>query len=135
MAAKEQFFNFTVNAAKQRHATDSVPYDKANEAFAQEAQRNPQLVSRLQEAPDPGEFVYQQGKIALELAEVGGDLSKYREKIEAGVRQKLEKEAAERKARDEKIPVSLNAEPSRGAGVTGQQLAGPTPDTELFPER
>jgi hypothetical protein len=134
--ARAQFFTYTENAARTRHASDSVKYDDARLAFSETAQNNPLMQQQLRAAPDPGEFIYQQGKIALELKEVGGDLSKYRERIETQARQKWEKEAEERTRRNANIPVSLNSEPSKGAGVTGNPgWAGPTSDSDIFPER
>ncbi len=71
----------------------------------------------------------------MQLKEVGGDLNAYRTRIETEVRQQMETEAAARKTRDDNIPVSLNSEPSKGAGVQGHSWGGPTPDENLFPER
>lgn len=131
-AARSQFLQFTENSARSRH-TD---YDVAREAFAEEAQRNPMMVQKLRDAADPGEFIYQQGKTAIELRSVGGDLSAYRKHIETETIARLEKERTAREARNAGIPQSLNAEPSKGAGVQGSSAwAGPTPDKELFPER
>lgn len=134
--ARMQFFTYTENLAKTRHANDPLKYESARTAFSEAAQSNPAMQKQLREAPDPGEFIYQQGKIALELKEVGGDLSAYRTRIETEARQKWEKEAEERAKRNAGIPESLNSLPSKGAGVTGNPAwAGPTPDTNLFPER
>lgn len=134
--ARTQFFNYTENAARTRHASDTLTYDQAKAAFSEVAQKNPAMQNQFRESSDPAEFIYQQGKIALELKEVGGDLTAYRTKIETELRQKWEKEAAARETRNANIPQSLNSEPSKGAGVTGNPTwAGPTPDSTLFPER
>lgn len=134
--ARSQFFNYTESAARTRHATDEVKYDDARAAFAEAAQNNPLMQQQLRDAPDPGEFIYSNGKTALELKAVGGDLSAYRKRIETEVTERLTREAAARETRNANIPVSLNSEPSKGAGVVGQGgFAGPTPDSELFPER
>jgi hypothetical protein len=131
MKARETFFRYTEGAARSRH-TD---YDQVRVAFAEEAQKNPSIATQLREAPDPGEFIYRQGKTVLELREVGGDLGAYRQRIETEIRQKVEKEVAERLARTSNIPQSLNTEPSKGAGVTGSAWAGPTPLEEILPNR
>ncbi len=135
LAAKETFFRYTENATIEKYRSDPVTYEKARDAFIQVAQRDPLMTAKLREAPNPGEFIYQQGKIAMQLAEVGGDLAAYRTKIETEARQKWETEAAARDKRNAGIPVSLNQEPSKGAGVVGGTWAGPTPVEELFPER
>jgi len=129
--ARESFLRYTEQAARSRH-TD---YDEARTAFAAEAQKNPAIVSDFANAPDPGEFIYRQGKTALELQSVGGDLAAYRARIETEIRQKVEKEVAERLAKTSKIPQSLNTEPSKGAGVTGSTWSGPTPLEDILPTR
>ena len=104
--------------------------------FAEEAGRNPVLATQLREAPDPAEFIYRQGRTAMELRQVGGDLGAYRKRVEAEIRAKLEAEYAAKAARTASIPQSLNTEPSRGAGISGSgQWAGPTPIEDILPNR
>lgn len=129
--ARETFFKFTENAARSRHAD----YDQMRQVFAEEAERNPMLASQLRDAPDPAEFIYRQGQTAAQLREVGGDLSAYRKRVEAEIRQKLERELAERQALTASIPQSLNTEPSKGAGISGGSWAGPTPLEDILPTR
>jgi hypothetical protein len=129
--ARLTFFSYTEEAARSRHSD----YDQVREAFAEEAQKNPAIASQLAQAPDPGEFIYRQGKTVLELKEVGGDLAAYRKRIENEVRQRVEKELAERLAKTSNIPQSLNTEPSKGAGVVGAAWAGPTPLEDILPKR
>jgi len=129
--ARLTFFSFTEEAARSRHSD----YNQVREAFAEEAQKNPAIAAQLAQAPDPGEFIYRQGKTVLELKEVGGDLAAYRKRIETEVRQRVEKEVAERLAKTSNIPQSLNTEPSKGAGVVGATWAGPTPLEDILPKR
>jgi hypothetical protein len=127
--AREMFFLFTENAARDRH-TD---YDQMREIFTEEAQRNPGLAEQLRNAPDPAEFIYKQGRVASELREVGGDLAAYRKRVEANVRAQVEKEVAAKLARTSNIPQSLNTESSKGAGVVGSSWTGPTPLENILP--
>lgn len=129
--ARETFLRYTEGAARDRHAD----YDQARAAFIEEAQRNPVIASELRDAPDPGEFIYRQGKTAMEFKEVGGDLSAYRTRIETEIRQKVEKEVTERLSRNSHIPQSLNTEPSKGAGIVGATWTGPTPLEDILPTR
>lgn len=129
--ARVTFLRYTEEAARSRHSD----YDQVREAFVEEAQKNPAIVSQFSQSPDPGEFIYRQGKTVLELKEVGGDLAAYRKRIENEVRQRVEKEMAERLAKNSNIPQSLNTEPSKGAGVVGTTWAGPTPIEDILPKR
>lgn len=121
--ARELFFKHTERLARGRHDD----YDAVREVFAEEAQKNPILVTQLRESDDPAEFIYQHGRTALELREVGGDLAAYRKRVEQQVRAKLEKEYADKAHRTDSVPKSLNTEPSKGAGIQGQTWDGPTP--------
>jgi len=129
--ARETFFKFTENSARSRYSD----YEQQRAVFAEEAQRNPMLAAQLRDAPDPAEFIYQQGRMASELREVGGDLSAYRKRLEADIRQRVERELAEKSARVAAIPQSLNTEPSKGAGIAGGSWAGPTPLEDILPNR
>ena len=127
--ARELFLKYTEQSARSRYAD----YDQMRQVFAEEAQRNPVLATQLREAPDPAEFIYQQGRTSAELREVGGDLNSYRKRIEADVRQKIEREYAEKAALTASIPKSLNVESSKGAGVTGSAWSGPPPIDDILP--
>ena len=129
--ARELFLSYTEGEARGRY-TD---YDQMREVFSQEVQRNPVLISQLASAPNPAEFIYQQGRIARELQQVGGNLSAYRQRIEAEVRAKLEAEYAAKPQRTAAVPQSLNSEPSRGAGIQGAVWNGPTPLEDILPTR
>jgi len=129
--ARQLFLHYTEGAARGRYSD----YDQVREVFAEEAGRNPVLATQLREAPDPAEFIYRQGKTALELRQVGGDLGAYRQRVEAEIRAKLEAEYTAKAARTASIPQSLNTEPSRGAGITGSNWNGPTPLEDILPNR
>ena len=127
--ARELFLKYTEQSARSRYAD----YDQMRQVFAEEAQRNPVLATQLREAPDPAEFIYRQGRTSAELREVGGDLGSYRQRIEAEVRQRIEREYADKAALTASIPKSLNVESSKGAGVTGGAWAGPPPIDDILP--
>jgi hypothetical protein len=127
--SRENFLRFAENAAKGRYSD----YDDMRAAFATELERNPALAQQWREAADPAEFIYQTGKAAKEMREVGGDLAAYRQRIEAEARQKWEREMQQKTARQDAIPQSLNTEPSRGAGIVGGSWTGPTPLEDILP--
>ena len=129
--ARSLFLQFTESEARGRY-TD---YDQAREVFAEAAAKNPMLAAQLREAPNPAEFIYQQGKTQAELKAVGGNLADYRKRLEAELRQKLEAEYAAKAARTASVPLSLNSEPSKGAGITGAVWNGPTPLEDILPNR
>jgi len=129
--ARSLFLQFTEADARSRYAD----YDQAREVFAEAAAKNPMLAAQLREAPNPAEFIYQQGKTQAELKAVGGNLADYRKRLEAELRQKLEAEYAAKAARTASVPLSLNSEPSKGAGITGAGWAGPTPIEDILPNR
>jgi hypothetical protein len=128
---RETFLRYTEDAARSRYPD----YEQMRTAFAKEAEKNPAVIGDLANAPDPGEYIYRQGKVINELQQVGGDLAAYRQRIEIEIRQKVEKELAERDAKLARIPQSLNTEPSKGAGVVGATWAGPTPLEDILPNR
>lgn len=113
-------------------------FDDAMRIVLEKVQTDPLLKHQVDSAPDPLEFIYREGKRMKELADVDGDISKYREKVTAAERARiseletrLQAIEAENKALKESItkrsqvPQSLNSEPS--AATTSGQFAGPTP--------
>ena len=129
--ARSLFLQFTESEARGRY-TD---YDQMREVFAESAAKNPMLADQLRNAPNPAEFIYQQGKSQAELKAVGGNLADYRKRLEAELRQKLEAEYAAKATRTASVPQSLNSEPSKGAGITGAVWNGPTPIEDILPNR
>lgn len=137
---RQQFFKLSVKLAKSVAGRED--YDEIYDFMNAEIQTNPQLYDQLDQ-DDPGESIYRIGKLRKELAEVGGDFSKYREHITAKTQAEMSKlsdenkslkaelaalkASAEKKAR---IPSSLNAEPS---GPTKDEVfAGPKPLKAVF---
>ncbi len=130
---RAQYFNLSLRAAQRTYKD----FEDAAKAFSEASEKDERLVDQLRSHEDPGEFIYAVGMQVKELADVGGDFGKYREKIRAESKseadalrariQALEAENATLKSSREKaakVPQSLNAEPS---GVAkGTEFAGPT---------
>lgn len=122
---------------------DHPDFDDAVMAFLKDAQNDPVLRYQADNAPEPLEFIYREGKRRMELAEVGGDIGKYREKVLAEANAKyaeletrfkaLESENRQLKEslnKREKVPQSLNSEPS--ASAKDVTFTGPTPLSQVF---
>ena len=137
----QRLFNMSVAAARKVPGRED--YQSVYDFMNAEVQAHPELMQAINEADDPGEYIYQLGRTRKELAEVGGDFTKYREKIAADKDAKLtdaqkriqalEAELGALKASKEKrevIPQSLNAEQS--GAVKGDSFAGPTPLRSVF---
>lgn len=131
---KDRFFKFSVKAAK----VGRDDYDAIAQVFSEAAAQDPRLATQLRDHDDPGEFIYSVGKQLHELGDVGGDITKYREKVESEWKGKfgeletrLKALEAENKAlkesrdRQSKIPQSLNSEQS--ASPKDGVFAGPSP--------
>lgn len=129
---------FALSVAHARRVPGREDYQQVYDFLNDEVKRDPSLMKQIDDAEDPGEFIYQLGKIRKELSEVGGDLTKYREHATAKVRTELEQTKAALKAaqaeldavkksqeKRSQIPQSLNSEAS--AVPKGEQFAGPTP--------
>jgi hypothetical protein len=137
----QKLFNMSVAAAKRVPGRED--YQTVYDFMEREVQSHPELMQAINDADDPGEYIYQLGRTRKELAEVGGDFARYREKIAAEKDAKLteankriaalEAELGTLKASKEKreaIPQSLNAEQS--GAVKGDTFAGPTPLRSVF---
>lgn len=74
-----KFFNLSMKSAR----VGREDFDTVAEAFLKASEADPSLVAQMRAHDDPGEFVYQFGKHHMELSEVGGDLTKYRQKLTA----------------------------------------------------
>ena len=99
---REGLFYQSMRSAKLTHGAE---FEAAEAAFAEEAERNPQLVAQLRASHDPGEFVYAEGLRIKELADVDGNFLKYREKLTAGHTAAL----AEKDARISALQAELDA--------------------------
>lgn len=126
----------SVEIARYRHGADK--FAEAEAAFFEAVQQNPDLAARFRNASNPGEFVFSEGTRTKELAEVGGDFLKYREKLTAGHSAALaeketritalqaELEALKKTNADlQSLPRSLNKSPS------GTPQAGEEDDDDL----
>lgn len=138
---QERFFKLSVKAARNVAGRDD--YEEVVEAFTQAADNDPALMTAFRNADDPGEYAYTVGKQFKELGDVGGDITKYREKIDSQWKGKLSeletrlaaveaenkslKESQEKRA---KVPQSLNSEPS--AASSAETFAGPRPLKSIF---
>lgn len=133
---QERFFKLSVKAARNVAGRDD--YDEVAQAFTEAADNDPALMAAFRNADDPGEYAYTVGKQFKELGDVGGDITKYREKIDSQwkgkmseLEQRLTALEAENKALKEsqekraKVPQSLNSEPS--AATAAETFAGPRP--------
>jgi hypothetical protein len=139
---KGRLFNQSVNFAKRMPGRED--YQEVYDFMAAEVEKNPALFSEI-DADDPGESIYQLGKVRKELADVGGDITKLREHAVKQVSEKLtaaeqrikalEAELAGKKqseVRKALIPQSLNAENS--ASQNDEVFKGPTPLKDIFPK-
>lgn len=99
---REANFNMSVKLARLTYKDD---FGKAETAFFDSAEQDPRLYEQLRAASDPGEFIMTVGTQIAELAPVGGDFVKYREKVTSELKGELSK-------RDEQIK-ALSAEVER----------------------
>lgn len=83
---REQNYHLSVKLARIEHKDD---FAAAEEAFANAAEKDDRLIAGLRASADPGEYIYTIGLQIRELADVGGDFVKYREKITAESRTQL----------------------------------------------
>lgn len=113
-------------------------FDDVMMTVLEKAGSDQMLRYQIDNAPDPLMFIYREGKRMKELADVDGDIGKYREKVTAEERAKygdletrykaLEAEVntlRESQNKRARIPQSLNSENS--APASSQQFAGPRP--------
>jgi hypothetical protein len=133
---QERFFKLSVKAARNVPGRDD--FEEVTGAFMEAAESDPTLMKSFRDSDDPGEYAYTVGKQFKELGDVGGDIGKYREKIETQWKGKFGELEAQNKAlaaevaalkasqaKREAVPQSLNAEPS--AGTSAETFAGPRP--------
>ena len=131
---QRQVFDLQLKLAKTQH-TD---FDDSVMTFLKASQTDAVLKYQADNAPDPLAFIYREGKRIKELADVDGDIGKYREKVTTEERAKysdletkykaLQAEVAalkQSKDKQSKVPQSLNSEQS--ATTDTATFAGPTP--------
>lgn len=126
---RETVYKLSVKAARGVHND----FDEAAEAFADASGRDPRLIEGLRASDDPGEYIYTMGIHVRELADVGGDLMKYRDKVTSASQAKLDEQAKQiaslmseietlKKSQAEiaAVPRSLNALPSGAVKASDQ---------------
>ncbi len=119
---REAIYKLSVKAARSLYKES---FDEAAQAFAEASERDSRLIAGLQASDDPGEYIYTMGIHVRELADVGGDLMKYRDKVTAASQSKIDEQAkqiaaltaeleTQKKSQAElaAVPRSLNALPS-----------------------
>jgi hypothetical protein len=89
---EDTIFQLQVALAK----TQMPNFDDAAVAFFQAAQNDPIMKHQADTAPDQLQYIYREGMRLKELGDVGGDITKYREKV-------LSESKAELAKRDEQI--------------------------------
>lgn len=89
---EDTIFQLQVALAK----TQMPNFDDAALAFFQAAQNDPIMKHQADTAPDQLQYIYREGMRLKELGDVGGDITKYREKVTAESRLEVAK-------RDEQI--------------------------------
>lgn len=121
---RETLYKLSIKAARAAYKD----FGEAESAFAEAMERDPRLIVGLRQADDPGEYIYTAGIHVRELADVGGDLMKYREKVSAVSQSKIDDQAKQiaaltseletlKKSQAElaAVPRSLNGLPSTPA--------------------
>jgi hypothetical protein len=87
---REAIYKLSVKTAR---AIYKDSFDEAAQAFADASDRDPRLIAGLQASDDPGEYIYTMGIHVRELADVGGDLMKYRDKVTAASQSKVDEQS------------------------------------------
>jgi hypothetical protein len=121
---RESLYKMSVKTARALYKD----FGDAEQAFSEAMERDPRLIQGLQNSDDPGEFIYSMGIHVRELADVGGDLMKYRDKVTAASQSKLDEQSKQiaamtaeietlKKSQAElaAVPRSLNGLPSTPA--------------------
>lgn len=127
---REMLYKQSVKLAR---VTYKDAYSEAEQAFMEAADKDDRLIEALRASDDPGEYIYTVGLQIKELADVGGDFVKYREKVTAGARTELdalktqfdvlkaENEALKKaQAELDAVPRSLNRQSSGPAPKPGE---------------
>jgi hypothetical protein len=123
---REQNYNLSVRLARMEHGD---AFSEAEQAFAEAIEQDPRLLEGLRTARDPGEYIFTLGLQIKELADVGGDFLKYREKVTGALKGEVSSRDERIKALEaqvealtkskselEQIPTSLNARASASTG-------------------
>lgn len=125
---KQAIFQLSVELARTRYQD----FDEVAKSFADAAEADPRLWDQMRDAPNPASYIYMVGTQIRELADVGGDIVRYREKVTAQTKAELEEtrkqlaaaqaelEALKKAKADlDAVPRSLNSSPSGAAPKAG----------------
>lgn len=128
---REQLYKLSMRAARAEHGET---FAEAEQAFAEAAERDDRLIEGLRASDDPGEYVFAVGLQIKELADVGGNFVKYREKVTGELRGQLTERDTRIKALEaqietlkkaqadlEALPRSLNSKSSGAAPKAGEE--------------
>jgi hypothetical protein len=74
---RQKFFKMSIRTAEKLHED----FHDAADAFAKATETDSQLVQAMNDADDPGEYIYNIGLHLKEMSDVGGDFSKYKAKL------------------------------------------------------
>lgn len=113
---RQALFRMSVKLAQREHED----FDTVADTFREAAERDPRLWQSMREADEPASYIYTVGSQIRELADVGGDFVKYREKIQGELKAENESLKAQLAAATaaktdlDSVPRSLN---SKGSGA------------------
>lgn len=123
---REAIYKLSVKTAR---AIYKDAYTEAETAFMEAAEKDERLLEGLRASDDPGEYIYSMGIHVRELADVGGDLMKYRDKVTASMKGELETRDARIKALEAELAAAKQAQTeleSIPRSLNGTS-SGPTP--------
>jgi hypothetical protein len=85
-------------------------FGDAEQAFSEAMEKDERLLQGLRASDDPGEYIYTMGIHVRELADVGGDLMKYRDKITGSMKTEIETRDARIKALEAELATAKEAQ-------------------------
>jgi hypothetical protein len=103
---REAIYRLSVKTARAIYKD----FSEAENAFMEAMDRDPRLIQGLRASDDPGEYIYSMGIHVRELADVGGDLMKYREKITGQSKTEIETRDARIKALEAELAATKEAQ-------------------------
>lgn len=121
--------------ARQQYGDEE--YDKAYEAFIEEANGNPAVAQGVGTALSPAHYAYEQGMKAIQRKEMGDPATFAERKFQEGYEKakaelKETVDAQVKSALAELLPTSLATEQSQGDRTSGPAWDGPKPLTQLI---
>lgn len=139
---ENRFYLLCENLVKAEHSD----FDEVVKVFMEEAEDDPalagQVYQQMSSDANPAQYLYNYAKNRSEMAETGGDLTKYRESIEAPLNvkvselEKANKELTEQLGALGKLTPSLNKESSAAKATVDDESANePTPMDDIVGPR